>query len=144
MNEMGLVELFMNINRKIGKRLAPLAQKEGLSLGEMVVLWKTHHAGERRVTVLADELGVAPSTLTGMLDRLVESGWLERDRDPDDRRAVVMKGTEKLGELIRSLKHASSRTMEKAFRSLPPDTRERLGCDLATVLECLEREEGEK
>ncbi len=144
MNEIGLVELLWNINRKIGKRLAPLAQREGLSLSELIVLWKTNHAGERRVTVLADELGVPPSTLTGMLDRLVDGGWLERDRDPDDRRAVVMKGTEKLGELIRGLKHASSRTMEKAFRALPQSTRERLGCDLAAVLECLEREEGEK
>ena len=141
MNEISLIELFWNINRKIGKRLAPLAQKEGLSITEMVVLWKAHHAGARRVTVLAEELGVPPSTLTGMLDRLVDGGWLERDRDPDDRRAVVMKGTEKLGELVRTLKHASSRTLEKAFRSLPQNTRERLGCDLASVLECLEQEE---
>ncbi len=144
MNEIGLVELFWNINRKIGKRMTPLAQREGLSLGEMVVLWKTHNAGERRVTALADELGVPPSTLTGMLDRLVDAGWLEHDRDPDDRRAVVMKGTEKLGELIRSLKHASSRSLEKVFHRLPQGTRERLGSDLATVLECLEQEESEK
>ena len=144
MNEISLAELLWNINRKIGKRLAPLAQKEGLSITEMVVLWKTHHAGAHRVTVLADELGVAPSTLTGMLDRLVESGWLERDRDPDDRRAVVMKGTVKLGELVRTLRLASTRSLEKAFHDLPLNTRERLGCDLATVLECLEKEEGEK
>jgi DNA-binding MarR family transcriptional regulator len=144
MNEIGLVELFWNINRKIGKRLTPFAQKEGLSITEMAVLWKAHHTGACRATVIADELGVPPSTLTGMYDRLVEGGWLERDRDPDDRRAVVMKGTEKLGELVRNLKHASSRSLEKAFHSLPQNTRERLGSDLAAVLECLEQEESEK
>ncbi|HYW82156.1 MAG TPA: MarR family transcriptional regulator [Spirochaetia bacterium] len=141
MNEIGLVELFWNINRKIGKRLAPLAQKEGLSITEMALLWKAHHTGACRATVLADELGVPPSTLTGMYDRLVEGGWLERDRDPDDRRAVVMRGTEKLGALVRTLKHDSSRALEKAFHSLPQNTRERLGGDLAAVLECLEQEE---
>jgi DNA-binding MarR family transcriptional regulator len=141
MNEIGLVELFWNINRKIGKRLAPLAQKEGLSLTEMAVLWKSHHAGACRATALADELGLPPSTLTGMFDRLVDGGWLERDRDPDDRRAVVMKGTVKLGELVRALKHASSRSLEKAFHGLPQNTRERLGGDLAAVLGCLEQEE---
>jgi DNA-binding MarR family transcriptional regulator len=144
MNEIGLVEILWNINMKIGKRLAPLAQREGLSFGEMIVLWKTHHAGARRATALADELGFPPSTLTGMFDRLVDGGWLERDRDPDDRRAVVMKGTEKLGELVRNLKHASSRSLEKAFHSLPQSTRERLGRDLTTVRECLEQEESEK
>ena len=144
MNEIGLIELLWNINRRIGKRLAPLAQREGLSITEMVVLWKTHHAGGRRVIALADELGVAPSTLTGMLDRLVASGLLERDRDPDDRRAVVMKGTKKLGELVRTLRQASSQTLERALHGLPLNTRERLGCDLAAVLECLEKEESEK
>jgi DNA-binding MarR family transcriptional regulator len=144
MNEIDLVELLWNINRKIVRRLAPLAQEKGLSITEMVVLWKTHHAGEHRVLALADELGVPPSTLTGMLDRLVDGGWLERDRDPDDRRAVVMKGTVKLGELVRTLRQASSRSLERAFHGLPLNTRERLGCDLAAVLECLEKEESEK
>ena len=141
MNEIGLIELFWNINRRIVKRLAPLAQKEGMTITAMVVLWKAHHAGARHVTALAEDLGVPPSTLTGMLDRMVEGGWLERDRDPDDRRAVVMKSTPKLGELIRGLKHASSRTLEKAFRGLPQATRARLGADLTSVLECLDQEE---
>jgi DNA-binding MarR family transcriptional regulator len=138
---MTLVEMLWNINRKLSKRLAPLAQKEGLSITELVVLRKTHQAGERRVTTLAEELCVPPSTLTGMLDRLVESGWLERDRDPDDRRAVVMKGTSKLDELIKTLMHASSKVLEKALKTLPHVTLERLAGDLASVLQCLEQEE---
>jgi DNA-binding MarR family transcriptional regulator len=140
-NDTGLIELLWDINRKLSKRLTPLAQKEGLSITELVVLRKTHQAGARRVTSLAEELCVPPSTLTGMLDRLVESGWLERDRDPDDRRAVVMKGTAKLDELIKSLLHASSRILERALKTLPHVTRERLAGDLASVLRCLEQEE---
>ncbi len=141
MNEIALIELLWNINRKVSRRLTPLAQKAGLSVTELVVLRKTHQTGARRVTSLAEELCVPPSTLTGMLDRLVESGWLARDRDPDDRRAVVMKGTPKLDELIKSLMHASSRVLEKALKTLPHITRERLAADLASVLQCLEQEE---
>jgi DNA-binding MarR family transcriptional regulator len=143
-NELGLVELFWNVNRRIVKRLAPVAHREGMSMTEVVVLWKAHHAGARRVTALAEDLGVPPSTLTGVLDRLVEAGWLERGRDPDDRRAVVMKSTEKLGELVRTLKHASSRALEKALRKLPSQTRERLAADLASVLACLDEEASEE
>jgi MarR family transcriptional regulator for hemolysin len=140
-NDNALIELLWSINRKLSKRLAPLAQKEGLSLTELVLLRKTHLDGERRVTSLAEELCVPPSTLTGMMDRLVDSGWLARDRDPDDRRAVVVKGTPKLDELIRSLMHASSRVLEKALKTLPHVTRERLAGDLASLLQCLEQEE---
>lgn len=144
MNELGLIELFWRVNRRLRKLLEPVAHGEGMSMTEVVVLWKAHLAGSRRVTALAEDLGVPPSTLTGVLDRLVDGGWLERDRDPDDRRAVVMKSTQKLGELIRSLKRASSLALEKALRPLPAPTRERLAKDLASILECLEREGSER
>ncbi|UPK73625.1 MarR family transcriptional regulator [Nocardioidaceae bacterium SCSIO 66511] len=37
--------------------------------------------------------GLHPATLTGILDRLQKSGWIERSRDPDaaDRRTVVVR-----------------------------------------------------
>jgi hypothetical protein len=49
--------------------------------------------------------------------------------------------TEKLNELMRSLLHASSRILEKALKTLPHLTKERLAGDLASVLQCLEQEE---
>jgi len=141
MNDMALVELFWNVYRRIAKRLAPVARRQGMSMSELVVLWKAHELGECRVTALAENLGVPPSTLTGMTDRLVEAGWLERERDPADRRAVVMKSTPALGDLVRGLKHESSRILERALRSIPAPVRERLAEDLTSVLECLEQEE---
>ena len=140
MNEMGLVELFWRVQRRIVKRLAPIAREQGMSMSELIVLWKAHECRSRRVTALADDIGVPPSTLTGMLDRFVEAGWLDRDRDPEDRRAVVMTSTPKLAELIRSLKHTGERALEKALKALPAETRGRLERDLASVLQCLEEE----
>ncbi|MEA2159536.1 MAG: hypothetical protein QOD66_1916, partial [Solirubrobacteraceae bacterium] len=32
-----------------------------------------------------------PATLTGVLDRLERGGWVARERDPSDRRAVVVR-----------------------------------------------------
>jgi len=141
MNEMGLVELFWNVYRRLWKRLTPVARRQGLSASEMVVLWKAHKIGECRVTALAEDIGVPPSTVTGMMDRLVEAGWLARERDPEDRRAVVMKSTPALAELIRGLKHEGSRLLEKALRGVPEAVRTRLAADLALLLECLEKEE---
>ena len=141
MNEMGLVELFWKVQRRIVKRLAPFAREQGMTMSELMVLWKADECGSRRVTALSEDMGVPPSTLTGMLDRLVDAGWLDRDRDPEDRRAVVMKSTTKSNDLIRTIKHAGERTLEKALKKLPAETRHRLGHDLESVLECLEHEE---
>ena len=42
-------------------------------------------------TALARRGGLHPATITGILDRLERSGWVVRQRDPADRRAVVVR-----------------------------------------------------
>ena len=42
-------------------------------------------------SALARRAGLHPATMTGILDRLERGGWIARDRDPDDRRAVVIR-----------------------------------------------------
>src|SRR5712691_206256 len=40
---------------------------------------------------LARRAGLHPATNTGILDRLEDGGWVARERDPSDRRAVVVR-----------------------------------------------------
>jgi DNA-binding MarR family transcriptional regulator len=40
---------------------------------------------------LARRAGLHPATMTGILDRLERGGWVARDRDPSDRRAVLVR-----------------------------------------------------
>lgn len=40
---------------------------------------------------LARRAGLHPATITGILDRLERGGWVARERDPSDRRAVVVR-----------------------------------------------------
>ena len=42
-------------------------------------------------SALARLAGLHPATLTGILDRLERGGWIARDRDPADRRAVTVR-----------------------------------------------------
>ncbi len=42
-------------------------------------------------SVLARRAGLHPATMTGILDRLERGGWVARDRDPSDRRAVLVR-----------------------------------------------------
>src|SRR6478609_7709516 len=41
-------------------------------------------------TALARRAGIHPATMTGILDRLEKHGWVARERDPTDRRAVLV------------------------------------------------------
>ena len=51
---------------------------------------------------LARRAGLHPATMTGILDRLERGGWITRDRDPADRRAVVVRAERgRGGEVLR-------------------------------------------
>jgi len=141
MTEIQILELLGDIYRRIFRAAAPIAQSEGLSMTEMLVVWKMHGHECRRVRELVSEIGLPPSTLTGILDRLTAAGWLSREADSEDRRAVVMRRTEKLDRFIRVLKREREKTLAAVFRKLPRDLVDRLAADLAKVHELLEAEE---
>ena len=42
-------------------------------------------------SALARSAGLHPATVTGILDRLERGGWVARERDPSDRRAVLVR-----------------------------------------------------
>ena len=42
-------------------------------------------------SALARRAGLHPATMTGVLDRLERGGWVARERDPSDRRAVMVR-----------------------------------------------------
>jgi DNA-binding MarR family transcriptional regulator len=53
-------------------------------------------------SALARRASLHPATMTGILDRLERGGWVARDRDPIDRRAVVVRTRRERGaELFR-------------------------------------------
>jgi DNA-binding MarR family transcriptional regulator len=53
-------------------------------------------------TALARRAGLHPATVTGILDRLERGGWITRDRDEADRRAVVVRARrDRGGEVLR-------------------------------------------
>jgi DNA-binding MarR family transcriptional regulator len=52
-------------------------------------------------SALARRAGLHPATMTGILDRLESGGWVARERDPSDRRSVVVRALrDRRGELV--------------------------------------------
>jgi DNA-binding MarR family transcriptional regulator len=75
----------------------------------MMHLWK---AGAVRQADLIDTLGVDPSTVTKMLQRLQRTGNVTRTTDPADGRAVLVEATETSRALVPEIK-AAWRTLEQ-------------------------------
>ncbi len=70
---------------------------------------------------LADQLEVKPITLTRLVDRLVESGWVVRQPDPKDRRAVQLHLTEISRPLLETMQEKSLQTRAQALLGVGED-----------------------
>ena len=58
--------------------------------------------GPASPSALARRVGVHPATMTGVIDRLEKGGWIARQRDENDRRAVVVSARQDaIGEVFR-------------------------------------------
>jgi len=60
----------------------------GLSPSQFLVLKVLQNAGTVTVSELAQRIGISTAGATGLLDRLVRAGLVERTRDQADRRVV--------------------------------------------------------
>lgn len=69
---------------------APDFIETAMTMSQAKVLYLVAAAGSVRLWELAGRLGVAPSTTSGVVDRLVEAGLLDRHDDPTDRRQLVI------------------------------------------------------
>ncbi len=139
-SEIQLVEMIYQVNRRIWKLFAPLFRKEQLSITEVLVMSIMAKRKTSRVTELATLIGVPASTLTGILDRLVEHGFLLRTQDPGDRRSVCMKATAKLESHVRGLTAPIEETLRARLKPMAESRKKRLTEDLRALMESLEKE----
>jgi DNA-binding MarR family transcriptional regulator len=75
-----------------------------LSKHELFTLMIVDRRGEIIMSHIADYVNIPMSTATGIVDRLVKNGYLERNRSESDRRIVIIKLTAKAKELVNEIK----------------------------------------
>ncbi|HEX7930182.1 MAG TPA: MarR family transcriptional regulator [Sphingomicrobium sp.] len=107
----------------------------GVTRAQWKVLFRlTRFPGLRQVE-LADMLDIEPITLTRILDRLEEAGLVERQRDPDDRRAWRLQVTDKAKPLVERLKLLGSELVNEAFADIDRSELDQVRGVLARVRE---------
>lgn len=77
-----------------------------------------------RMTDLAKFIGVTTAAMTGLIDRMVRDGYVERTRDPDDRRIIKVKATAKGSALVRKINLQKRQMIIDVFGRLTRQDRE--------------------
>lgn len=83
----------MALMERLAANHAPEFLEIATTMPQAKVLYLVASAGEVHMADLVGRLGVSLSTVSGLVDRLVEAGLAARREDPADRRQVIVAAT---------------------------------------------------
>lgn len=106
-----------------------------IPVSQIYLLRLLDRRGALSMSDLAKSLGITLSGCTAVVDRAVEAGWVERWRDPNDRR-VVLVGTSPQGErVLDEIRQTRARIFARYLSRLEADEIETLVNLLSQVAE---------
>lgn len=76
----------------------------GLTAAQARLLLSLEKFPDNNQVFYAERIEVEPITVTRMVDRMEEAGWVERVADPNDRRARILHLTDKSREIVEPLR----------------------------------------
>ena len=95
--------LFSNISRAMRYSEPDAWLDLNLTIGQLKSLFFINYKGSTNLTKLANALNVTPPNVTGIVDRLVEQGLVNREEKPENRRMLVLTVTDKVKALLAKL-----------------------------------------
>jgi len=113
-----VVELQRQVGRMIGQHAPSVWIDSGLSITQLRSLFLIVNRGSTNFRKLADALGVTPSNVTGIIDRLEEQGLVRRTQNPEDRREMTLQATDKGKALVFSLRETEVKQMTRILSLL--------------------------
>ncbi|WP_321811158.1 MULTISPECIES: MarR family transcriptional regulator [unclassified Burkholderia] len=118
--------LISDVARLQGRLFDRRAKRIGLTRAQSRVLAYLTWKGEMNQARLAEWLEITPISLTRLLDRMEGCGWIERIANDDDRRAFVIRLTDKSREIFPQMLEVGDTVTDDGLRGFTRDERDTL------------------
>ncbi len=120
------------------RRLARLLDRYNLTIPQYYTLSALFNQGPTcRMGDLAHHLHQSSPTMTGIVTRLEADALVERVMDPEDRRAVRVRVTERARKMLEEVRAAESASMARTLDRISADDRRSLLRSLDVYLDAL-------
>jgi MarR family transcriptional regulator, organic hydroperoxide resistance regulator len=106
-------------------------------------LFFIRNEGTTNLSKLAARLGVTPTNVTGIVDRLLKKGFITRTESGQDRRILELQLTEEGEKLVTELRERRRGYMSEVLARLSPDELTILARGLMFLASAVENQEGE-
>lgn len=117
----------MSDNSRLLRRLFDeRVRRHGLTAAKARLLLSLDHFPDENQAFYADRLEIEPITLTRIVDRMEEAGWLERRADPADRRARILHLTAKSRGIVEAVRETVDAMVEETLEGMTAAERKTL------------------
>ncbi|WP_170125208.1 MarR family winged helix-turn-helix transcriptional regulator [Pseudaminobacter salicylatoxidans] len=123
--------------RLMRKRFEALGSRHGLSSAQWRLLVRVVKSEGVTQARLAELLEVEPISVSRLLDRMEEGGWIERRQDLNDRRVRLIFPTDKSRQAFEAIKGVAGEVFEQALTGLSTAERQTLIRGLMTLVDNL-------
>ena len=136
-----ILKSLRRISRAVDLHSRRLAVTCDLTGPQLVCLKQIVAASEITPTEHSNEVSLSKATVTGIVDRLLARGLLERWRNPNDRRRVCIKATDAGRELADRAPSPLQDTFARNLARRSAPDREQIAAALESVVRMMEAEE---
>ena len=123
------------LNRLMRSYADKAGARYGITRAQWAVLARVERNEGMKQNELAEQLEMQPITLTRLIDKLCDRGWIERRGDDADRRVNRLYLKEAAQPLLAKLGVLKSELMATALEGISPGDAERLVSQLESVKE---------
>jgi len=134
-----LRELIRVLVRNLGILEKSDASCCGVTISQCHAIVEIGRSGEISLNELAELLVLDKSTMSRTINKLVEDGLVIRELDPEDRRYVKIKLTDKGVEIFKSIEESMDRYYKAIFNSIPEEKKEQVLDSLKLLIEAVNK-----
>jgi DNA-binding MarR family transcriptional regulator len=114
-----------------------------LTIAQVKSLFYIYNEGTINFRQLAAAMKVTPSNVTGIIDRLVDQGLVSRTENPEDRRMLMLRLTEKGESLINNLRERRVSQVSAVLSRMTAEDLESVQKGFAIMAAAIESERGQ-
>lgn len=138
--ELEFFTYILNIRELLYKRVKNLFENEGLNSTEIMIIYLIQHKLRKcKTSDLAAALSLPMSTMTGVLDKMVEKGIVFRENSTEDRRVIIIKLKPEFQAKAEHYMHDLEKTMKEIINNFDPEWLADFTQKLKTFKEVLEK-----
>jgi len=139
--EESILRALRKISRAIDLYSRKLASRHHLTGPQLVCLSQIARGGATTPSELSREVSLSQATVTGILDRLEAKGLVTRERNPEDKRRVIVQTTRGGRRLAAAAPSPLQETFAFKLRALSEAEQQEIEQTLLRVVEMMEAEE---